>query len=507
MKKMNKVILTVSLLGALSVSTMSEARDQIHGMTDPELTKKAIESQMQKPENVRVVNFDNMLLKENLGDIVVKESVPVKTKDIDLQTAVASAVNNNREIRLSELSLENAKATVSKVAATKNPSIGYSWKRVDHKAQIIPKTVGYILNKDKMEIEPVIKFINTGTHSYSQNLTLNWPIWTGGAVEGAIDAARYAEDIAHINIYQTEADIKLAAVKAYYQYLEMNNLADIAGESVKNLDGHMKNVQQQYNAGIVAKLDVLASNVSLANARKRSISAHNARDLAEANLNNIMRIPMDTKLNPREKTFPEPAFDITMEEAVAVGQKYRWELIKADYNVRIAKEQVRIAKAGYMPTVAVGGGYGWDTAGLGGFDKDKWNIYGAVNWSIWDGGATDAKIKGAKAGLKTAEEILLQAREKVELEIRQDYLSVFAAKEQIRAAEATVEQAEEAYKIATIRYQSGVGINLDVLDAQLALSQAKTNYVTALYDYNIGLATLEHAMGLPAVAYTEIMKK
>ena len=102
---------------------------------------------------------------------------------------------------------------------------------------------------------------------------------------------------------------------------------------------------------------------------------------------------------------------------------------------------------------------------------------------------------------------MLQAREKVELEIRQDYLSVFAAKEQIRAAEATVEQAEEAYKIATIRYQSGVGINLDVLDAQLALSQAKTNYVTALYDYNIGLATLEHAMGLPAVAYTEIMKK
>lgn len=492
MKKMNKVILTVSLLGALSVSTMSEARDQIHGMTDPELTKKAIESQMQKPENVRVVNFDNMLLKENLGDIVVKESAPVKTKDIDLQTAVASAVNNNREIRLSELSLENAKATVSKVAATKNPSIGYSWKRVDHKAQIIQTPRGPI---------------NSGTHAYSQSLTLNWPIWTGGAVEGAIDAARYAEDIAHINIYQTEADIKLAAVKAYYQYLEMNNLADIAGESVNNLDGHMKNVQQQYNAGIVAKLDVLASNVSLANARKRSISAHNARDLAEANLNNIMRIPMDTKLNPREKTFPEPAFDITMEEAVAVGQKYRWELIKADYNVRIAKEQVRIAKAGYMPTVAVGGGYGWDTAGLGGFDKDKWTVYGAVNWSIWDGGATDAKIKGAKAGLKTAEEILLQAREKVELEIRQDYLSVFAAKEQIRAAEATVEQAEEAYKIATIRYQSGVGINLDVLDAQLALSQAKTNYVTALYDYNIGLATLEHAMGLPAVAYTEIMKK
>ena len=245
MKKMNKVILTVSLLGALSVSTMSEARNQIHGMTDPELTKKAIEAQMQKPENVRVVNFDNMLLKENLGDIVVeKKNSPAKSRNIDLRTVVASAVNNNRAIRLSELSLEDAKATVRKTAAAKNPSFGYSWKRVDHKAQTVPTVVGYRFNETEKTIEPVVQFINTGTHAYTQSLSLNWPVWTGGAVEGAIDAARYAEDIAHINIYQTEADIKLEAVKAYYQYLEMNNLAAIADEAVKNLGGHMKNVQQ-----------------------------------------------------------------------------------------------------------------------------------------------------------------------------------------------------------------------------------------------------------------------
>ena len=217
-----------------------------------------------------------------MGDIVVeKKNSPAKTRNIDLRTAVASAVNNNRAIRLSELSLEDAKATVRKTAAAKNPSFGYSWKRVDHKAQTVPTVVGYRFNETEKTIEPVVQFINTGTHAYTQSLSLNWPVWTGGAVEGAIDAARYAEDIAHINIYQTEADIKLEAVKAYYQYLEMNNLAAIADEAVKNLGGHMKNVQQQYNAGIVAKLDVLSSNVSLSNAKKSSISANNARNLAE----------------------------------------------------------------------------------------------------------------------------------------------------------------------------------------------------------------------------------
>ena len=85
----------------------------------------------------------------------------------------------------------------------------------------------------------------------------------------------------------------------------------------------------------------------------------------------------------------------------------------------------------------------------------------------------------------------------------QDYLNILAAKEQIRATEASVAEAEEAYKIAEVRYSSGVGTNLDVLDAELQLSTARTNYISALYNYNIGLATLENAMGIPAVIHPE----
>ena len=189
-----------------------------------------------------------------------------------------------------------------------------------------------------------------------------------------------------------------------------------------------------------------------------------------------------------------------------MAQKYRWELIEADYNVRIANESLRVARAGYMPTLAVNGGYSWDKAGIGEVQEDDWSVTGTVSWNLWDGGATDAAIKTARANIRIAEEQLLQSREMVELEVRQDYLDVLAAKEQIRATEASVAQAEEAYKIATVRYSSGVGINLDVLDAELQLNTARTNYITALYNYNIGLATLEHAMGIPAVIHPEFAK-
>ena len=108
--------------------------------------------------------------------------------------------------------------------------------------------------------------------------------------------------------------------------------------------------------------------------------------------------------------------------------------------------------------------------------------------------------------MHSAEETLQQVRESVALEVKQDYLNILSAKEKIRATEAAVDEAEEAYKIATVRYKSGVGINLDVLDAQYNLNSARTNYITALYDYNVGLATLEKALGIPAVIREETQK-
>ncbi len=402
MNKQKSVILSIALLSALSAGITADAREGLRLSSDPKLTEKAIEAQMKQSVSAKEVNFDNMLLQKNLNDMMPEGKVKAETSniDIDLKGAVSTAIQNNRDIRLAELSLEQAETAVSQAAAAKNPSLSYKWARNQVKAGSANSAGFYGAN-----------------HGYNQGLTLSWPIWTGGAVEGAIDAARYAEDVAHINVYQTEAATKLAAAKAYYQYLEMIKLADVAMESVTNLDGHLTNVKQQYDAGVVAKLDVLSSNV------------------------------------------------------------------------------------------AVGGGYSWNTAGLGGLDKDDWTVTGTVSWSIWDGGTTDAKIKSASSGLKSAEETLLKARESIELEIRQDYLNILSAREQIRATEAAVEQAEEAYKIATVRYRSGVGINLDVLDAQLALNKARTNHITALYNYNVGLATLENAMGIPAVIYPEFTAK
>lgn len=492
MNTMTCKILTASIVLALSCGLGAEAKgSQTKIMTDPSITQKAIEAQMNQTVANKDVNFNNMLLQKNLASSITEAAAPeAAAMDIDLKGAVTTAIQNNRDITIAELKRREAEADVSAAAAKKNPSVSYSWQRNQYPTQVVTTVVG----------------TQSSNHGYSQGINVSWPIWTFGKVEGVIDAARYQKNIADLNVYKTEADTKLAAVQAYYQYLEAVKLAEVQAQSVTDYASHLNNVQQQFDAGIVAKLDVLSSNVSLANAKQKSIAADNTRDVAEANLNNIMRIPMNTTLNPLDKNFPEPEFDLTMEQAILMAQKYRWELVEADYGVRAAEASLRSAKAGYLPTVSVGGGYNWKEASVTAVDKDDWAVQGGLSWSLWDGGATQASVKKADAAVKTAQETLLQAREKIELEVRQDYLNVLSYKEQIRAAEASVAQAEEAYKIATVRYSSGVGINLDVLDAELALNTARTNYITALYNYNIGLATLEHAMGVPAVIHPEFAK-
>lgn len=492
MNTMTCKILTASIVLALSCGLGAEAKgSQTKIMTDPSITQKAIEAQMNQTVANKDVNFNNMLLQKNLASSITEAAAPeAAAMDIDLKGAVTTAIQNNRDITIAELKRREAEADVSAAAAKKNPSVSYSWQRNQYPTQVVTTAVG----------------TQSYNHGYSQGINVSWPIWTFGKVEGAIDAARYQKNIADLDVYKTEADTKLAAVQAYYQYLEAVKLAEVQAQSVTDYASHLNNVQQQFDAGIVAKLDVLSSNVSLANAKQKSIAADNTRDVAEANLNNIMRVPMNTTLNPLDKNFPEPEFDLTMEQAILMAQKYRWELVEADYGVKAAEASLRSAKAGYLPTVSVGGGYSWKEASVTAVDKDDWAVQGGLSWSLWDGGATQASVKKADAAVKTAQETLLQAREKIELEVRQDYLNVLSYKEQIRAAEASVAQAEEAYKIATVRYSSGVGINLDVLDAELALNTARTNYITALYNYNIGLATLEHAMGVPAVIHPEFAK-
>ena len=273
-------------------------------------------------------------------------------------------------------------------------------------------------------------------------------------------------------------------------------LKDVYDTSVTNLEGHVRNVTAQYNVGTVAKLDVLTSDVSLANSKTDAVTAANNVANAEASLDNILGLPINTRLELADHSLPFNEYNMSLEDALDYAMKYRPEVLQAALAVEKADENIGVAQSGYRPTVAVGAGRNWFDTDFPGTKNKGWQLQGTVSLPIWDGGATRAKTKEAKEAFTKARENEQKIREAVQLEVKQAYLAIRSAAQRVQATQTVVNQATESFKIATVRYQAGVGINLDVLDAQLNLDKARTNNIQALYDYNVGIATLEKAMGM-----------
>ena len=158
------------------------------------------------------------------------------------------------------------------------------------------------------------------------------------------------------------------------------------------------------------------------------------------------------------------------------------------------------AKAGFLPTINASGSDA--IAGERPFktnhtSSDVWSVGLTATWNIFDNGVTSANVHAAEASLLKAQEASAQTDEQIRLDVRKAILSLQAAEKNIQTTKVSVTKAEEDYKIAQVSYNAGVGTNLSVMDAEEKLTSARTNYYTALYNYNVSKAELDKAMGIP----------
>jgi outer membrane protein TolC len=150
-----------------------------------------------------------------------------------------------------------------------------------------------------------------------------------------------------------------------------------------------------------------------------------------------------------------------------------------------------------LPTISFKGTQDWYDQNLYGAKNSNWMISLNTSLNIFDSGLTQAQVKQAQYGTDTAMKQARQAMDSVALEVRQAYQSMREAEKRIDTNKLAVEQATEDYKIAEYAFHVGVNTNQDVINAELALTQAKTNYIQALYDYNTSKAQLDKAIGVP----------
>lgn len=428
------------------------------------------------------------------GTILLSAALPgfAAPVELTLDQAIEMALTSNPAIKISESELDKAKWDVSVARAGRGPAVtlNHSFNR-SQTAESSTYVYDYNLVSPP-KIIPVPEYLST---RYTNSVNLSLPLYTGGKLEGTIDKAKLAEKSADLGVTNTEQQIKLNATTGYYSVLQTRNLVGLREESLERLTAHLKNVEAQYNAGTVAKSDVLRSEVEKADAEQNLIIAQNSYELAVSNLNNIISLPLDTPLVVKDE-LKYQKFDKTLEECIAFALEHRPDLVQAQLNVESAKAQIKVAGSGNKISLAATASKNWTGSEFPGDDKDTWAVGVSASYNLFDSGLTKGQVRGAQAGHTKAQEQLRQAKDSAQLEVRQAYLNMLEAEKRIETSNVAVTKAEEDYKIAQVRYSAGVGTNLDVIDSQVALTTAKTNYVQALYDYNTSRAKLDKAMGI-----------
>ena len=414
------------------------------------------------------------LTQKQLAEKSVQDSKTYESKlDLDETRTIELALANNRTAKQTKWGYEAAKSAVSQVAAGKNPSVSYGWS-----AQ---KTGG-----------------DTGRgKSGSHNFSISAPVFNP-QLDASIDSARYTREGTGASYEEALQQAKYDAISGYYTLIMNRNLVDVAQQAVKDYQGHVTNVQAQYNVGLVASSDVLAAKTNLADSETNLVKAQNSANLAEASLNQVIAYPAQTAINTAEHDLQYKPYNVTLEQAKAYALLHRSVLVKSAMAVKEAEETLKKAKSGYLPTVGVEAGRGYaDPDGYFGTNNKSWHIGAKASWSLWDGGTTQNKVKVATDTLEKAKEANLSAVDNVLLAVQKAYLNLRSAEQTIQSTQTAVAQGQESFRIATLRYRAGVGTNLDVLDAETKLTTARNNYVQALYNYNISIAALEQLTGVP----------
>lgn len=398
---------------------------------------------------------------------------------LDENRTIDLALANNRTAKQTKWDYQAAKDTVSATAASKNPSISYSWQGSRSKG-VNAMTGRNVTTK-------------TGSHSF----TISAPVFSP-EIDASIDASRYAREGTGAAYEEALQQAKYDAISGYYTLIMNRNLVDVAQQAVKDYQGHVTNVDAQYNVGLVASSDVLAAKTNLADSETNLVKAQNTANLAEASLNQVIAYPVQTSITTAERDLQYKPYNVTLEQAKAYAMLHRSVLVKSAMAVKEAEAALRKAKFGYLPTVGVEAGRGYaDPDGYFGTSNKSWHIGAKASWSLWDGGATQNKVKVASDTLEKAKEANLAAVDSVLLSVQKAYLNLRSAEQTIQSTQTAVAQGQESFRIATLRYRAGVGTNLDVLDAETKLTTARNNYVQALYNYNISIAALEQLTGVP----------
>jgi outer membrane protein TolC len=336
------------------------------------------------------------------------------------------------------------------------------------------------------------------TKDYQFSLAFSLPLYTGGRLTSGYRSARLSYLTSQESSRQTTNETVFNVKRGFYNYLLAKQLVGVTEEALNLAEKTLQNVKNMFEVGMASRLDLLRAEVRVANLKPPLIQARNNVAVAELSLKTLLGLDVVQPVEVSGEMTYEPV-EINLEESLARAVLNRPELSQLQYQKQIAGEMIKIARADFLPTIALSGSYStWADKFV--FAKNNWQSFYAFNLvlsvPLFNGLQTPAKVAESKALIRELDFTEKGLVNNIKFEVQAAYLTLNNAQETLLSQEKNIDAAQESVRVAELNYNEGLITITDLGAAQVALSEARINYLRAIYEYAVSLAQLEKAIGL-----------
>ncbi len=447
-----------------------------------------------KPEVPAILapaNTSDALL--STGEIKLKgeviEALNTNETGLSLVESINIAIESNRDLKAAEKNINLADVKVREAKSGYEPKLNIQGvlTRLNEASAINMPGISIVMSD---------KIIQDHTITYSQ------PLYTSRKIEYGRAMAEKYKDAAIFSVDSAKVNLVYNVRKSFYDLLLAKEFVKVATESFELIKAHVQTVTNRFNAGTSSKFDLLRVEVQEANIKPNLIKSVHGLTISKNIFNNVLAMPIFYEIEIRGKLYKSDLPVIDLDNAIKTALAGRQDVMAAKADLDASEYALRLARASDKPTVALAGTYEQakgKKVPVSKFDE-SWNVSMVAQMPLYDGKARKHSVETAQESLEQKKIRFEQILENVKLEVKIAQQELIQSDELIVASEKNVEQAREALSIAQVSYDNGLNTNLEIMDAQLALTQAKTNYYQSLHDYMVAYAKLEKAMGIARMA-------
>ena len=334
--------------------------------------------------------------------------------------------------------------------------------------------------------------------NYSVGLMVSQPIFAGGSIQAGINSAKLLSLLTDETVRAAVQDVVYTAEHAYYDVLLSQHLLEISTDAVRSAQAHLENVRQRQRGGVASDFDVLRAEVELSNFQAEYIQNKNAINVAKANLIKTMGVSQDSDFVLSDELLYVPS-SITIEQAVETAYRNRPDLLGREFDIKMQKELLNIARSKYFPMVSGYYSNTWAKPDPHSMMEIEWGHAWQAGMTasvpVFDGFLREGEIVVQKARLKQGQIDLIDAEETTLFELTKAQLSIENTAEFIESQKLNLTRAQEGLRLAEVGYREGTNTQIEMIDAQAALTTARANHYQAIYSHIIAKLDLQKAMG------------